>query len=227
MRHGNLGRKLSRTTSHRRALRRNLANSLLTHERIITTNAKAKEVRSFVERLITVAREGVLKKETDHARYLHCYRLVLAELQDQRVVQKLFGEGPWRLKGGSLAGRYVGRNGGYTRILKLSGSRLGIIAGSSVSEIPALEYKMPGAKPGEMVERKLKMIGHRLGDNAPCVVLELVEKEKPSEKRDVKPRVVLEAPQKPGAPAADAKAAEPAKPVEEPKKEPAPEPSKS
>ncbi|MBM4079858.1 MAG: 50S ribosomal protein L17, partial [Planctomycetes bacterium] len=222
-RHRKTGRTLSRTSSHRMALRRAMANSLFTHERIVTTAAKAKEVRRFVERIITLAREGVQKKETDHARYLHCYRQVLSELQSPQVVQKLFGEGPWRTKGGSLAARYVGRNGGYTRLLKLSGSRLGVITGSSVSEIPSLEYKMTGAKPGETAERKLRLIGSRLGDNAPCVVLELVEKGKPEEAKDVKPRVVLDAPKA----AAPAEPQAPEPPKEEKKEAQTAEPPKN
>jgi large subunit ribosomal protein L17 len=118
MRHRNVGKELSRSTSHRKALRRNMAASLIEHGAIRTTNVKAKELRGFIERLITVA-----KKNTLHAR-----RQVIAalndraiannegEIQDQSVVQKLFSE---------IAPRYATRNGGYTRIIRLAERRIG------------------------------------------------------------------------------------------------------
>ncbi|MCK4602551.1 MAG: 50S ribosomal protein L17, partial [Phycisphaerae bacterium] len=112
MRHRMDGKKLSRTTSHRRALRRNMAAALIQHGAIRTTEAKAKQLRRFVEKLITMA-----KKDTLHAR-----RQVVAELTDHELfndegeleqatlVQKLFGE---------IAPRYADRPGGYTRIIHL------------------------------------------------------------------------------------------------------------
>ena len=100
MRHRKKGRKLSRTASHRQALRRNLACALLRRERVITTPAKAKEVRPFVELLITLTRRALPYKDTgrpeDRARYVHLYRLALRRLQDKEMVRKLFGEGRWR-----------------------------------------------------------------------------------------------------------------------------------
>lgn len=194
MRHRVRGRHLSRTSSHRVALRRNLAASLLTHGRIITTMPKAKEVRPFVERLITLARKAVSKKDTDKAAYVHYYRMILSKLQNKEMVKKLVGEGKWREDGG-IAQRYMNRNGGYTRIMRLSGSRLGILTGGKVGKIPELEYKMEG------VDRKLRLVGNRLGDNANRVIFELVEgvgeevKEKAAEPKVEVPKVE---PKKPG-----------------------------
>jgi large subunit ribosomal protein L17 len=173
MRHRNKGRKLSRTASHRQAMSRNLACALLRRERVVTTPAKAKQVRPFVERLITLARRALPFKAGrnpgDRARYVHYYRLALQRLQDKEMAQKLFGEGRW-LEEGSLAERYADRAGGYTRIIRLSGSRLGVPIGDAVSAVPELTYEMAGA------ERALRLTGNRLGDNAPQVIFELVEK---------------------------------------------------
>ncbi|MDP6438478.1 MAG: 50S ribosomal protein L17, partial [Candidatus Brocadiia bacterium] len=144
MRHRKRGRKLNRTTAHRLALRRNMAKALLEHERIITSPAKAKEVRSFVERLITLAKRALPYQAAgggaDRARYLHYYRLALSKLQDKRLVRKLFGEGEWREQE-SLAQRYAERPGGFTRIIRLSGSRLGVPVGGTLGEIPELSYE--------------------------------------------------------------------------------------
>ena len=118
MRHMLRGRQLSRDTEHRKALRRNLAQSLFEHGKIRTTYPKAREVRGFVEKLITTAREGTL----------HARRQVIAALQDRRlvdenqeftgqtVVQKLFAD---------IAPKFGDRNGGYTRIIKLAEHRVG------------------------------------------------------------------------------------------------------
>ncbi len=172
MRHRKKGRKLSRGATHRQAMSRNLACALLMRERVVTTPAKAKQVRPFVERLITLARRALPFKDGDkaaRARYVHYYRLALQRLQDKEAVQKLFGEGDWR-EGESLAQRYADRDGGYTRIIRLSGSRLGVPIGDAVSAVPVLDYQMAG------VERTLRLTGNRLGDNAPQVIFELVEK---------------------------------------------------
>ncbi|MCF6158100.1 MAG: 50S ribosomal protein L17 [wastewater metagenome] len=178
------GRHLSRTAAHRKALRQNIANSLFTYGRIITTVEKAKETKSFAEKVITIAKKGLLKKDTDRPGYVHCYRQVLARLGNADVVKKMFGEGEWRETGG-IAQRYFNRNGGYTRILKLSGTRLGALSGSTVGKIPVLEYNMEGRN------RKLRMLGRRLNDNASRVIFELVEggaEIQPLE--EVKPEVV-------------------------------------
>lgn len=184
MRHRMRGRHLSRTAAHRKALRQNITNSLFEYGRIVTTLEKAKETKSFAERIITIAKKGLLKKNADRPGYVHCYRQVLTKLRNADVAQKLFGEGKWRETGG-IAQRYINRNGGYTRILKLSGTRLGVLSGSSIGKIPELEYQMEG------MDRKLRLLGRRLNDNASRVVFELVEgsiETHPAE--EVKPEVV-------------------------------------
>lgn len=118
MRHRKAGKKLGRVTAHRWALFRNLLLALFTHERITTTEAKAKAVRGLAEQMITLA-----KRESLHAR-----RQVLALMPDPALVKKLFD---------GVAARSTGRHGGYTRIIKT---------------------------------------GRRPGDNAPLVLLELVDR---------------------------------------------------
>ena len=115
MRHRNKGRQLSRTATHRTATLRNLATSLFRHERIETTTAKAKELRPYAERLITLARKGDV----------HSRRLAGRKIQDRAVLGKLFDE---------IAPRYTERPGGYTRILKL-GNRKGDAAEISLIEL--------------------------------------------------------------------------------------------
>jgi large subunit ribosomal protein L17 len=105
MRHGHGLRKLNRTSSHRLAMFRNMANSLLRHEAIKTTLPKAKELRRVVEPLITLGREPTVANK----------RLAFNRLRDREVVVKLFSE---------IGPRYKARNGGYTRILKM-GFRVG------------------------------------------------------------------------------------------------------
>lgn len=115
MRHRTSARKLNRTSSHRKALLKNMANSLLNHEQIITTLPKAKTLRPYVEKLITFAKKGGL----------HSLRQVISKQGDQEVVKKLFSE---------LKDRYQTRNGGYTRILK-AGFRYGDSAPMAVIEL--------------------------------------------------------------------------------------------
>ncbi len=115
MRHRKKGRHLSRTRSHRRATLRNMATSLFRHERIETTEAKAKELRPFAERLITLARRGDL----------HARRLAGRNIADREVLGKLFDD---------LGPRFAERPGGYTRILKL-GSRRGDGADMALIEL--------------------------------------------------------------------------------------------
>ena len=113
MRHRLAHRKLQRTSDHRRALLRNQAEALLRHERIVTTVPKAKELRPFVERLITVAKRGV-KAAEQKGRTLAAKRLVQQDLLSTAVLDKLFAE---------LAPRFMERPGGYTRILRLGHRR--------------------------------------------------------------------------------------------------------
>ena len=118
MRHRMRGRHFSRTSSHRRSMRRNLACNLFLHERIKTTPEKAKDTRSFVEKLITLARTDSVAN----------FRRALALLDDKYVVRKLFRE---------IGPRYADRPGGYTRILKLdeSQNRLGDNARQVIFEL--------------------------------------------------------------------------------------------
>jgi large subunit ribosomal protein L17 len=105
MRHNIAGRRLSRNTGQRKALYRNLITALLKHEKIVTTEAKAKEVRSMAEQIITLGKKSGL----------HSYRQTLEVITDKKVTEKLFAE---------LGPRYKERTGGYTRITKLE-PRLG------------------------------------------------------------------------------------------------------
>ena len=115
MRHGISGRKLNITSSHRIAMFRNMATSLLKHEQITTTLPKAKELRPYVERIITLGKRGDL----------HARRQALAQIRDEKIVQKLFGE---------IAERYKARPGGYCRVLK-AGVRYGDAATMAVIEL--------------------------------------------------------------------------------------------
>ncbi|NQT04743.1 MAG: 50S ribosomal protein L17 [Dehalococcoidia bacterium] len=105
MRHNVAGKKLGRTTSHRRALYRNLVTDLLRYEKIVTTEIKAKEVRGLAEKMITLGKKSSLSS----------FRQALTFIYDKNVADKVFSE---------LAARYAERPGGYTRIVKL-GPRLG------------------------------------------------------------------------------------------------------
>ena len=105
MRHRVKGKQLSRTASHKKAMLANMATSLFEHDRIVTTEAKAKELRPYAERLITLARRGDL----------HARRLVERRIKDKAVSHRLFAE---------IGKRFAARPGGYTRIIKL-GHRVG------------------------------------------------------------------------------------------------------
>ncbi|KHJ55110.1 50S ribosomal protein L17 [Aureimonas sp. OT7] len=114
MRHGNRGRKLNRTASHRKAMFANMAASLIEHEQIVTTLPKAKDLRPVVEKLITLGKRGDL----------HARRQAISQVRDETVIRKLFD---------TLATRYADRNGGYTRVLK-AGFRRGDNAPLAVIE---------------------------------------------------------------------------------------------
>jgi len=115
MQHRKKGRKLSRSASHRKATLRNMATNLFRHERIRTSKAKAKELRPYAERLISLAKEGDL----------HARRQAERKIKDREVLGKLFDE---------LGPRYADRPGGYTRILKL-GARKGDSAEMALIEL--------------------------------------------------------------------------------------------
>jgi large subunit ribosomal protein L17 len=154
MRHNLAHRKLGRVSEHRTALLRNQAMALIRHERIETTMPKAKELRPFVERLITIAKRGVASGEAN-GKSLHARRLVLAELPDKAVVGKLFE---------SIAPRYAERPGGYTRILRV-GYRRGDSAEVAQVELIGSEYNPKTAEQKEAEKAagpKTKSVGDRL-----------------------------------------------------------------
>jgi large subunit ribosomal protein L17 len=129
MRHRVAHRKLGRVTEHRLAMLRNQATALILHEHIETTVPRAKELRPFVERLITIAKRGVADGD-GNGRLLHARRLVARELVDRDVVGKLFD---------TIAPRFAERPGGYTRILRL-GYRRGDSAEVAQLELVGSEY---------------------------------------------------------------------------------------
>ncbi len=115
MRHRHSGRKLNRTSSHRKSLFKNMSQALLKHEQIITTLPKAKELKRVVEKLITLGKKG----------NLHSRRLAFNQIRDKDMVSKIFD---------NLAKRYSDRKGGYTRVLK-AGFRYGDSAPMAVIEL--------------------------------------------------------------------------------------------
>jgi large subunit ribosomal protein L17 len=151
MRHRVSHRKLGRVTEHRIAMLRNQAHALLLHEHIETTVPKAKELRPFVERIITLAKRGVASSEASKS--LHARRLVLRDIQDRAVVSKLFD---------TIAPRFEGRPGGYTRILRL-GFRRGDSAEVAQIELVGSEYDPNADKDvQEAAAAKPKGVGGRL-----------------------------------------------------------------
>ena len=132
MRHGMAGRKLSVTSTHRAAMFRNMATSLLKHEQITTTLPKAKELRPYVERIITLGKRGGL----------HARRQAYAQLMDEKVVDKLFT---------TIADRYKARAGGYTRVLK-AGMRYGDAADMAVIELVERDVAAKGLDSGPKAE---------------------------------------------------------------------------
>jgi large subunit ribosomal protein L17 len=124
MRHLNHGRKFSRTSAHRIAMFRNMATSLFRHEKIETTDQKAKELRGFAEKLITLAKKGDV----------HARRLAYRDIRDQEVLAKLFTD---------IGPRFKTRNGGYTRITK-SRIRRGDNASVSIIELVGSEVPLAG-----------------------------------------------------------------------------------
>jgi large subunit ribosomal protein L17 len=125
MRHNNAGKRLGRTTSHRIAMYRNMVTSFFNHERITTTDVKAKELRSIAEKMITLGKRGDL----------HAMRQAASYIRDKKVVTKLFT---------TIAPRYTERAGGYTRVIKL-GIRSGDNAPVSIIELVEEEVKTPKA----------------------------------------------------------------------------------
>jgi large subunit ribosomal protein L17 len=133
MRHGKSGRKLNRTSSHRKAMFANMAASLIKHEQIVTTLPKAKDLRRVTERLITLGKKGKLADR----------RNAFATLRNDALVAKLFDE---------LAERYKDRPGGYTRVLK-AGFRYGDMAPMAVIELVDRNPDAKGQDSGPTAER--------------------------------------------------------------------------
>ena len=136
MRHLKSGRQLSRNSAHRWALMRNLITALLREEKIRTTDPKAKELRRWVERVITLGKQGSL----------HARRQVLAIVQDKAVVRKLFD---------TIGPRFKDRPGGYTRIIKI-GIRRGDAAQMSVIELVGAEAEKGASKGGAKKGRRAR-----------------------------------------------------------------------
>ena len=131
MRHKVGGRKLQRTSAHRTALLRNMSAALIKHEQITTTVAKAKELRPYVEKLVTLAKRGGLANR----------RLAMSRLMDDKQLTKLFDE---------LATRYASRNGGYTRIIK-AGYRASDAAAMAVIEFVDRDTSAKGQDSGPVM----------------------------------------------------------------------------
>jgi large subunit ribosomal protein L17 len=134
MRHGNSGRKLNRTASHRKAMFKNMAASLIEHEQIVTTLPKAKEIRPIVEKLVTLGKRGDL----------HARRQVISQIGSAELAAKLFA---------AIAPRYVNRNGGYLRIMK-AGFRHGDNAPLAVIEFVDRDISAKGAADLQRVENE-------------------------------------------------------------------------
>jgi large subunit ribosomal protein L17 len=133
MRHGIKGRKLQRKSGHRAALLRNLAAALIKHEQILTTTPKAKELRPYVEKLITLAKRGGLSNR----------RLAMSRLGDETQLRKLFDV---------LAERYAGRDGGYTRVVK-AGYRESDAAPIAIIELVDRDVSAKGQDSGPVMNQ--------------------------------------------------------------------------
>ena len=134
MKHNIKNKKLNKTTSHRKAMFMNMSNALIKHEQITTTLAKAKELRKFIEKIITLGKKGDLLSR----------RKAISILQDQKMSKKVFDV---------LAQRYKARAGGYTRIIKL-GNRFGDNAPTAVIEFVDRDEDAKGLDSGPVIEKK-------------------------------------------------------------------------
>jgi large subunit ribosomal protein L17 len=134
MKHNIKNKKLNKTTSHRKAMFMNLSNALIKHEQITTTLAKAKELKRFVEKIITLGKKGNLQSR----------RKAISILQDQAMTKKIFD---------ILADRYKDRSGGYTRVIKL-GNRFGDNSPMAVIEFVDRDEDAKGKDSGPVIEKK-------------------------------------------------------------------------
>jgi len=203
MRHRVRGRKLGRTTAHRKALFRNQLTALFTHERIVTTLAKAKELRPLAERMVTLAGTGSLPAR----------RKVLTMVPDKEVVRRLFEE---------IAPRFTARPGGYTRVMRL-GRRRG--DGAELAIIEFVDYELaeheeggaPG-KSGSLMDRAKGVFGggaKKADDEAEETVEAAAEEAEPKAAEAEEPVEEPEAPVE-AAPAEEPEEAKAEDPVEEP-----------
>ena len=135
MKHNVRQKKLNRTTSHRKALLMNLSNALIKHEQITTTLPKAKALRPFVEKIITLGKNGDLKSR----------RKAISILQDDKNIKKIFD---------IIADRYKERSGGYTRIVKI-GNRFGDNAPTAIIELVDRDEQAKGKDSGPVIEKKI------------------------------------------------------------------------
>ena len=135
MKHNVTQKKLNRTTSHRKALLMNLSKALIKHEQITTTLPKAKELRPFVEKIITLGKNGDLKSR----------RKAISILQDEKNIKKIFD---------IIADRYKERSGGYTRIVKI-GNRFGDNAPTAIIELVDRNEEAKGKDSGPVIEKKI------------------------------------------------------------------------
>ena len=134
MKHNIKNKKLNKTSSHRKAMFMNMSNSLIKHEQITTTLAKAKELRRFIEKIVTLGKKGDLFSR----------RKTISVLQDQKMSKKVFDV---------FAERYKARAGGYTRIIKL-GNRYGDNAPTAVIEFIDRDENAKGLDSGPVIEKK-------------------------------------------------------------------------
>ncbi|GIR47204.1 MAG: 50S ribosomal protein L17 [Alphaproteobacteria bacterium] len=134
MKHNIKNKKLNKTSSHRKAMFMNMSNALIKHEQITTTLAKAKELRRFVEKIVTLGKKGDLLSR----------RKTISILQDQKMSKKVFDV---------FAERYKNRSGGYTRIIKL-GNRFGDNAPTAVIEFVDRDENAKGLDSGPIIEKK-------------------------------------------------------------------------
>src|SRR5262245_59227375 len=144
MRHRNAHRKLSRNTSHRRAMLRNMVTDLLDHGRLMTTLPKAKEVRPLAEKMITLG-----KRDSLHAR-----RLVQSYVMKETIAKKVFD---------TIAPKFADRNGGYSRIIKL-GNRKGDGADLAIIELLGSELEVKKAERAAEADKKAGKKGDKKGD---------------------------------------------------------------
>lgn len=165
MRHGKKDNHLGRTAAHRSAMLSNLAISLILHKRITTTTAKAKELRKYVEPILTRS-----KDDTTHSR-----RIVFAELQNKEAIKELYGD---------VAGKIANRPGGYTRIIKLSAGRAGDNADMCVIELVDYNETLLSAKSAaeaKTTTRRSRRGGKKAEAAAPAASTTQVETSAPAD----------------------------------------------